>query len=104
MGYLTAHKLTILQGDFSLIEELRDFSEDASFNLDSHGETCELGKWYRHEGDMRAFSKMHPEAIFKLEGDGEDRGDVWQEFYQNGKMQRCDGNQGFESFDIKKLS
>lgn len=42
-------------------------------------------KWYDHEKDMLAFSQMHPDTIFVLDGEGEEQGDVWRMFFLAGQ-------------------
>ena len=44
-------------------------------------------KWYERESDMRKVSRRHPEAVFTLRGEGEDPGDRWVEYHQNGRIQ-----------------
>lgn len=60
-------------------------------------------KWYSHEEDMRSFSKLHPTILFQLSGEGEDSGDIWTEYYLNGKMQRCEAKITYDPFDETKL-
>ena len=36
---------------------------------------------------MRKVSRRHPEAVFTLRGEGEDPGDRWVEYHQNGRIQ-----------------
>lgn len=52
---------------------------------------------------MRAYSKKHPKTLFKLNGVGEDEGDMWVEYYLNGKMQRGVAEISFPEFDESKL-
>ncbi len=42
--------------------------------------------WYEHDKDMKALSLHFPDMVFKLEGAGEDRDDVWVKYYHNGKV------------------
>ena len=62
--------------------------------------TC---KWYGHELDMLNLSKKFPTVLFKLEGDGEEKGDWWHKYFLNGKMQTIIGKTTFEEFDKQKL-
>lgn len=48
------------------------------------GESC---KWYNHEVDMLSVSKVFPEYIFEVHGEGEETGDVWIKWFHDGKMQ-----------------
>jgi len=103
MGYYTRHELEIVEGDNGIISELRDFAEEANYALEENGDAGESCKWYDHEIDMRNFSALHPDALFKLNGEGEEAGDIWIEYYQNGKMQRCKAKITYDEFDCEKL-
>lgn len=89
MGYQTSHELTMVKGSNDLISELREFSEEASYAIADNGDTGGQCKWYRHRDEMVAFSKLHPNELFKLSGEGEQAGDIWDEYYKNGKIQIC---------------
>jgi hypothetical protein len=52
---------------------------------------------------MRKVSKHYPDLVFKLSGEGEESGDVWVEYYKNGKMQRCSTKITFDEYDESKL-
>lgn len=45
-----------------------------------------LTKWYDNDDDMLELSRKFPDTIFKLHGNGEEAGDVWDSYYKNGKM------------------
>jgi hypothetical protein len=89
MGYYTRHELEIQNGSNDLIQELREFSEEASYAIDGDGSTEEPTKWYRHEEELRLFSALHPKVIFKIIGEGEEAGDLWHEYYMDGMRQVC---------------
>lgn len=103
MGYYTRHELEIVKGDNDLIDEFRDISEDARHAIDSNGDSEESCKWCTHEDELRKFSLLHPEALFKLSGEGEESGDIWHEYYQNGKMQLCKAKIVFDNFNAELL-
>ncbi len=48
------------------------------------GEAC---KWYEWKEDMIAFSKKFPKVCFKVHGEGEESGDIWDAYFLNGKYQ-----------------
>jgi hypothetical protein len=89
MGYYTRHELEIQNGSNDLIQELREFSDDANYALNENGDTEQEGKWYDHENELKSFSLLHPKVIFKLIGEGEESGDLWHEYYMGGKVQVC---------------
>ena len=62
--------------------------------------TC---KWYDQEQDMKIFSEKFPTVIFKLQGAGEDMGDLWVKYFKNGKMQKCIAIISYEEYDESKL-
>lgn len=45
----------------------------------------ESQKWYDHHENMLELSKRFPLIIFRLEGDGEENGDMWAKWYLDGK-------------------
>lgn len=89
MGYYTRHELEVIEGDNDLVAKLVNESEEARYAIDENGESEESCKWYSHERDLREFSKKHPEALFRLSGEGEEARDIWEEYYRDGKMQKC---------------
>jgi len=48
-------------------------------------ECNEPGHWYKYDEDMRRISAEITGVLFTLTGDGEERKDIWQAFYLNGK-------------------
>ena len=103
MGYYTYYTLSITNEDGSeigtegievvkpVIKELHCIYPEASTPLTSitafknfqlFGDTV---KWYNHEEDMIAISRLLPNFVFMLRGDGEDSGDVWAKYFQDGK-------------------
>jgi len=103
MGYYTRHDLEIVKGDNDLIEAFREVSEDATWAINGSGESEDSCKWYRHQDELKNFSLLHPEALFKLSGEGEESGDIWHEYYQDGKMQICKAQIVFADFDVNLL-
>ena len=99
MGYYTAHELEIVEGnDF-------ETNYEAEISSDSVYSDCfeESIKWYDHQKEIIAFSKKHPKTLFKLSGEGEENGDMWEEYYKNGLTHRIVGKMVFEEFNIEQL-
>ncbi len=75
MGYYTRHELEIVKGDNDLIEAFREVSEGAQCAINGSGDSEESCKWYNHQDELKKFSLLHPEALFKLSGEGEESGE-----------------------------
>lgn len=60
-------------------------------------------KWYDHDDDMIEVSKMFPDVLFCLHGEGETSEDMWDAYYLNGKMQYCGAEIVYPPFDPEKL-
>lgn len=108
MGYRTAYTLTLLSDTFEdikleIISKLRRRNDTARFTLDEKGNTCERASWYEHDEDMKEFSGLFPSILFKLHGEGEGAGDVWDTYYKNGKMQHCQAKLIIPAYDENLL-
>ncbi len=94
MGYYTTHSLD-LEGagdEFdNIIADLRENNECAEYALDENGDAEESCKWYDSSKDLKEFSKKYPDVLFTLHGEGEEPGDLWNEYFKNGKNQHCAG-------------
>jgi hypothetical protein len=60
-------------------------------------------KWYEHTEDMCRVSKKYPNVIFSLYGNGEENGDMWVEYFMNGKFQVEKASITYADFDPEKL-
>ena len=99
MGYYTDYSLTVRgvqnETEFNALRnEVKNFyglyvNEDEAFDTEVYFPVCDEAKWYDHETDMRELSRKFPNMTFCLEGDGEDREDMWREYYHNGDMEYC---------------
>lgn len=90
MSYQTRYSLEIIEGNPSLIEKLRSENDWAHSMFNNDGKPNDSGSWYSHSDDLCAFSMEHPFAVFKLIGEGEEVGDLWQKYFKDGKMQVCE--------------
>lgn len=108
MGYYTTYKLQIhnpekMPANKNVIKEFVETTEFVEHYLDEEGNNLDTAKWYEHETDLKAFSKKYPEIIFKLSGEGEESGDIWSKYFQNGKMQDCRAKVVTPGFNPNKL-
>ena len=108
MGYYTDYKierdgssnLTDIETMCQQLEKISDYSFEPE---GSHEISCNHSKWYDHEENMREFSKLYPEVVFTVTGEGEEGGDLWKRYYKNGKMQAAHAEIIFPPFDESKL-
>jgi hypothetical protein len=99
MGYYTVYTLEIIEGD-----DYKTDHEEGIVNLTDYNYLFEESvKWYDHEEDMLKYSKMHPNVLFELIGNGEESGDQWKAYFKNGKMQSCPAIITFDEYDESKL-
>ena len=110
MGYYT--KFTL---DYILPEPNRELRALVELALERDG-TCTYGnlgmflegrsdtcKWYEYRTDMIRFSKEFPDVIFSLQGEGEESGDLWIEYFKGGLTQVCRGKVVYPEYDESKL-
>lgn len=100
MGYYTKYTLT---SDTRSIEDAAesDLYEISGYQMEfGWNDSC---KWYNHEKDMKELSKKYPNVLFKVQGEGEESGDLWVKYFKNGKMQHCEVEITYEPFDESKL-
>lgn len=60
-------------------------------------------KWYNCSADMKEFSLAFPDVVFKLHGEGEESGDLWDEYFKNGMSQECRADIIYPDYDEEKL-
>ena len=101
MGYYTYHTLEIIKGPDTNINHAADISE-ASEN----GATLfeEPSKWRERGEVMREYSKQYPTTLFMIHGEGEEAGDLWDEYWQNGRHQYCPGRVEYDEYDLDKMA
>lgn len=102
MAYYTNYNLTI-HGASTDVEE----SELIEEVVDISGYSCLFDdsiKWYDHESDLKIVSAKYPEIVFKLHGEGEESGDIWNKYFKAGKMQECRAKIVYDEFDESKLN
>lgn len=111
MGYCTRYKLNwdckkskTTWDDISDEIALRQKAgTDFFYAVDENGDCSDSCKWYDHETEVAQFSKIYPDVLFELSGEGEESGDIWKKYFKNGKMQLCQVKMTFDPFDESKL-
>lgn len=112
MGYYTRYSLDwdgegVREADViaALGQVNEDFKEDIeAYHTEFIGDLfMEELKWYEHREDMIKVSRMFPDAIFTLYGEGEDYSDIWKEYYKNGKMQYAPARIVYPDYDESNM-
>lgn len=79
MGYSTTYKLqTIPASEFDRVH-----ATIVGQDCDPFDDAC---KWYDHETDLRVASEKLRDVIIRVDGEGEDSGDVWTLYAFNGEI------------------
>jgi len=99
MGYYTKFDLYIPNQDLNVNKCMKTILNDLGFDPFS-----EPVKWYSYRSDMIKFSSKYPDVLFELYGVGEEEGDIWKEYYYNGKFQFAKAIITYDEFDESKLS
>lgn len=60
-------------------------------------------KWDNFRNDMKEISNTYKDVLFQISGVGDDVGDIWKSYFQNGKNQYCKAKITFDDFDESKL-
>ena len=108
MGYYTYYSLYARnvkdQSTYNnIVEQLKNYklldSEDTcgvfyggrydEISHTAHFSPAEETKWYEHTYDMMQISKSCPDVTFQLSGEGEERDDMWHEYFHNGEVEEC---------------
>jgi hypothetical protein len=96
MGYETRYEISTSP----ISDEVIDAVKTASGYTYLFDDSC---KWYDHEEHCKAVSKMYPEVLIEISGEGEESGDIWKKYFLNGKMQECRAKFSIPPFDKSKL-
>lgn len=99
MGYYTRHELSIVSGNDYKTDYEKEITESTQYSSLFDDSI----KWYDCEKDMKKYSKKHPNVVFCIDGEGEESGDIWKAYFQNGKMFTAKAVITFEEFSPEKL-
>jgi hypothetical protein len=106
MGYYTLHELNVYNENRKPVdaETLNKLKKELGV-ISDYGDMLfqDEVKWYDAELDMLKISKKYPNYMFQLDGNGEETGDVWRTYYQNGKQQVAYVVVVYDEFDPEKL-
>lgn len=102
MGYQTDYKLIVglKESEQEIFDRVAELSGYGTRWDAEHLYGC---KWYEWKEHMLQVSSEFPEVLLKLEGEGEEAGDMWHAYFKNGKFQDCRGEVVYPPFDESKL-
>lgn len=105
MGYTTTFSLKIEPSNqwTEIYEAVKIKFDGFDYAIDQHGDAADSCKWYEHEEEMREISRLYPDVLFHLSGEGEESGDIWEKHFLNGKMQACKAQIVIPPYDPEKL-
>lgn len=111
MGYYSYFELSAKPFDSKTLVPMSRYEEldveIAKMNvMEDHiyeNEWSGYGKWYDCREDMLLLSTKFPEMLFTLHGDGDETGDLWYEYYNNGRLQRCPAEIVYPVYEEEKL-
>jgi hypothetical protein len=112
MGYYTNFQLTVFEGTadmdavrIALGHVMGLPSEESPFENDGDCiTTADSLKWYDHDDDCAEMSTQFPNVVFKLHGEGEETGDLWDAYYKDGKCQICRAKAVYPPYDPTKMT
>lgn len=106
MGYYTNYSLAVESKDIKpelldqIDHEIRKMNELESWGGGTWGAYT---KWYDFDQDMLLLSKMFPSVLFCLHGEADNEEDLWNAYYQNGKVQNCHAEIIYPPYDESKM-
>lgn len=113
MGYYTYYNLTLENASREQAKKVEDRLKemdiiddilDEMYDSDGYFSSCDSAKWYEHEEDIGKLSMEFPEVHFVLQGEGDNRDDIWEKHFINGRIQRCHAEIVYPSFSPNKLT
>lgn len=82
MGYQTDFKVSS-EPAVSMLDKI--LKEETEYDFED-GRSTDSIKWYDHAEDMKRISLQIPNTLFTVDGNGEENGDIWRNFFKDGKM------------------
>jgi len=101
MGYYTDFEVSV--DDYAIGNDLDKTLKEVTKYSFRNGYLQEA-KWYDWKRDMLTISNAYPEAIFTVEGNGEEAGDMWRAYFKNGKVQVAKAVITYAPFNPELLS
>lgn len=105
MGYYTNYSLYVESDNIApdLFEQIKYEVQKMNVLGWGWGRWSTYDKWYDYNQDMLLLSKKFPEVLFYLHGEGDNEEDLWDAYYQNGKVQNCHAEIIYPPYDENKM-
>lgn len=105
MGYYTNYSLYVESDNIApdLFEQIKYEVQKMNVFGWGWGGWSTYAKWYDYNQDMLLLSKKFPEVLFYLHGEGDNEEDLWDAYYQNGKVQNCHAEIIYPPYDENKM-
>lgn len=109
MGYYTQYNGSVISGAdekdvAAAINKLPEFNyKDVEFSCIDDVIAQDEEKWYDFREDMQEISKQFPDALIYIHGEGEDKHDMWDAYFKNGKSVVYMAQITYPEFDTKDL-
>lgn len=101
LSFLPSSETPDMENVFDLLEDMAGIAV-FEFEDQSKIRTIDAEKWYDHEEHLSIISELYPSTVFTLIAD-EEGGTGFVKFFQNGQVQRTDGDMSFDEFDPAQL-
>lgn len=109
MGYTTYFTVSRNDGEpftpeqLEALDQLNVFDNETEEGNDRVVALEGAARWYDCNDYMKELSKLFPETVFKLHGEGEQNDDLWDAYFKNGKWQECRADIIYPDYDEEKL-
>lgn len=109
MGYYTRYNGSVISGAdekdvAAAINKLPEFNyKDVEFSCIDDVIAQDEEKWYDFREDIQEISKQFPDALIYIHGEGEDKHDMWDAYFKNGKSVRYMAQITYPEFDARDL-
>lgn len=98
MGYYTTYELSWDDESFELP---LDFQEETGLYKEDN--YSKYNTWLNSKDNMLALSEIYPDVLFTLDGYGDEYGDIWKEYYKDGKYYHSHARIVYDDYDETKL-
>lgn len=101
MGYYTEFNIILSKPNDDFINDLEEISKEQFEGNNTFYST--YSKWYDYQDHLMLISKKYPDLIIKIIGYGEQPGDIWCEYWQDGNYYHEDFVPQFTEFSSSLL-